>query len=170
LISDLKNSSKRLTLEEFSKKHQDTFNDINLTDDPDSRKEYRRQLNAERRRRMKLAEKRKKKEGKDKKKKKRKKEKKKKRDVNATDDDDSDEEAVLKLHMEIAARNPVAARPHAERDTVSDAKPESIEEQVAAAVRAASILARRARMRRPEARARPRETIWAPDPGEDKDS
>uniref|UniRef100_A0A7S2X8D6 Uncharacterized protein n=1 Tax=Lotharella oceanica TaxID=641309 RepID=A0A7S2X8D6_9EUKA len=189
LISDLKNSSKRLTIEEFSKKHRDTFDDMNnITDDPETREEYRRQLDAERRRRMKIAEKKKRRDEKEKKKlKKKKRRKKRKKDAHgassaaADDDDDSDdEEALLQSHLGVAAREPVvasAARPIGERDTAVPAQIPAqtgsvavdVDEQVEAAVQAANILARRARMRRPDARARLRESIWAPDPGEDED-
>jgi len=60
LMSDLKHSNKRLTLEEFQKKHKNTMDDMNMMDNPESRAAYRRQLDAERRKRMKQMKKRRK--------------------------------------------------------------------------------------------------------------
>uniref|UniRef100_A0A7S4DNA2 Uncharacterized protein n=1 Tax=Lotharella globosa TaxID=91324 RepID=A0A7S4DNA2_9EUKA len=77
LMSDLKNSNKRLTLEEFQKKHKSTMDDMNMMDNPESRAAYRRQLDAERRKRMKQMKKRRKDDKKLKKKKKKEKKEKK---------------------------------------------------------------------------------------------
>uniref|UniRef100_A0A7S3YRJ3 Uncharacterized protein n=1 Tax=Lotharella globosa TaxID=91324 RepID=A0A7S3YRJ3_9EUKA len=100
LMSDLKNSNKRLTLEEFQKKHKSTMDDMNMMDNPESRAAYRRQLDAERRKRMKQMKKRRKDDKKLKKKKKKEKKKKKKKDKEkrkkskekSSDDSDSEGE------------------------------------------------------------------------------
>mmetsp|Transcript_23397 Transcript_23397/g.32709 ORF Transcript_23397/g.32709 Transcript_23397/m.32709 type:complete len:173 (+) Transcript_23397:160-678(+) len=104
LMESLNNSNKRLTLEEFVKKHKDTMDDINIADNEESRMQYRKQLDAERRKRMKQIKKRKKEEEKarkskkkkkkeKKKKKKKEKKKKKKKEKDSADDDDSDSDS-----------------------------------------------------------------------------
>eukprot|EP00954_Amorphochlora_amoebiformis_P000204 17426-Amorphochlora_amoeboformis.AAC.2 len=52
LVEGLHGGNKRLTLEEFKKKHQDTMDDMNMQDNPEARAQYRKQLDLERKKRV----------------------------------------------------------------------------------------------------------------------
>jgi len=104
LLEGLANSKERLTLEDFVKKHKDTMDDLAMSDNPEFRAQYRKQLDEDRRKRMKAMKKRrkneeskkkskkKKKKDKEKKKKKKKEKKKKKKKEKDSSDSDSEEE------------------------------------------------------------------------------